>query len=85
MGQEATCTVHVDGQTSSGKARLETEEIVFRGDFRLAIPLREVRDARAVDGRLTVHSAVLGDTHRREIRHSGESALTGAARRGGHT
>ena len=49
--------MHFDGQTSSGKAHLETEEIVFRGDFRLAIPLREVHDARAVNGQLTVHFA----------------------------
>jgi hypothetical protein len=54
MGQEAGCTVRFGDLVSRGKAVLESEELVFRGDFRLAIPLRDVRSAQATDGRLTV-------------------------------
>ena len=32
MGQEATCTARVGGQVAAGKALLETDELVFRGD-----------------------------------------------------
>ncbi len=54
MGQEAICTAHFAGQTSRGKARLETEELVFRGDFRIAIPFRRIRSLQARNGKLTL-------------------------------
>ena len=54
MGQEAICTARFGGKTSHGKARLESEELVFRGDFRIAIPFRKIRSLQACDGRLTV-------------------------------
>lgn len=38
MGSEALCAVHFDGQRSEGKALLETEQLIFRGSFRLRIP-----------------------------------------------
>ena len=37
MGNEVTCTVRFGKQESTGKALLETSEILFRGDFRLVI------------------------------------------------
>ena len=40
MGREARCEVHYGRQTSEGKALLETSEILFRGDFRLKIPMQ---------------------------------------------
>jgi hypothetical protein len=54
MGQEAICTARFGGKTSRGKARLETEALVFRGDFRVVIRLREVRSLQARDGSLSI-------------------------------
>ena len=44
MGQEARCRVRYGEQTADGKALLETNEIIFRGDFRLKIPLASITD-----------------------------------------
>ena len=52
MGQELLCTVHSGGKTASGKALLETNEIIFRGEFRLKIPLTSLRSVVARDGEL---------------------------------
>lgn len=49
MGLEAECTVRVGRKTSPGKAFLEGETLVFRGDFGLQIPFDSMRDI-AVDG-----------------------------------
>jgi hypothetical protein len=57
MGLEAECTVRFGKRSSRGKARFEEKEIVFRGDFRLVIPLAEVTSAAAQDGTLSVASA----------------------------
>jgi len=54
MGAEAACTVRFDGTVARGRALLETDALVFRGDFRLAIPYRDIRDVRAAGGDLTV-------------------------------
>lgn len=54
MGQEAECTVTFQNQTSKGRAFLETDGIIFRGDFRLAIPYARVTAVHAKDGRLAV-------------------------------
>ena len=54
MGDEARATVRHGDRVSDGKALLETDELVFRGDFRLAVPLREVHAADATDGTLEV-------------------------------
>ena len=43
MGREATCIARFGRKTSDGKALLETKEIVFRGDFRLAIPYAKIQ------------------------------------------
>jgi hypothetical protein len=56
MGLEAECTVRFGGKQSRGKARFEEKEIVFRGDFRLVIPLAEVRSAQAQGGTLAIQS-----------------------------
>jgi hypothetical protein len=44
MGREALCRVRLGGQASEGKALLETAELIFRGDFRLRIPLKSITD-----------------------------------------
>jgi hypothetical protein len=54
MGQEARCTVRWKRQASTGDARLESEELVFRGDFRLRIPFRAIQELNASDGELRV-------------------------------
>ena len=56
MGLEAECTVRFGGKASRGKARFEEKEIIFRGDFRLVIPLAEVRSAQAKGGTLAIDS-----------------------------
>src|SRR5882724_7698032 len=49
MGLEATCAATLDGETSRGKALLETTELLFRGAFRARVPLNEVKGV-AVSG-----------------------------------
>lgn len=44
MGREHDCTAMMNGKRSSGRALLETEEVVFRGDsFRLRVPFKAIR------------------------------------------
>lgn len=54
MGQETVCTVRYSGQVSTGKALLESQELLFRGDFRLRIPLSGVQSLAVHDGVLTI-------------------------------
>jgi len=52
MGRELLCTVRASGKTASGKALLETSEIIFRGDLRLRIPFASLKSVAARDGEL---------------------------------
>src|SRR5271166_3284955 len=52
MGRELLCTVRSGGKTASGKALLETNEIVFRSDLRLKIPLASLKSVSSRDGEL---------------------------------
>ena len=54
MGQEIKCRVDFAGESSEGKAQLETSEIVFRGAFRLKIPFQVITSLDASQGRLSV-------------------------------
>jgi hypothetical protein len=54
MGLEVVCTVRFGEQVSEGKALLETAELIFRGDFRLRIPFRDISSLNAEDGGLAV-------------------------------
>ena len=56
MGQEAACEARFGGQVSLGKALLETDALIFRGAFRLSIPLGSIQMAEAADGLLRVTS-----------------------------
>ncbi len=56
MGQEAKCEVRFEGKVSEGKALLETDDLIFRGEFRLAIPLKSIKAVEAVDGVLRIMS-----------------------------
>ena len=54
MGREARCVARVGRRSSEGKALLETKELLFRGEFRLAIPYAEMKRVSARDGTLEV-------------------------------
>jgi len=55
MGAEATCTATFNGKTASGKCRLETEALQFRGgDLRLSIPFKQMSKIAARGGTLSV-------------------------------
>jgi hypothetical protein len=56
MGKEATCQGHFNRHKSEGKLQLETDDLVFRGDFRLKIPLKQITQATADNGRLKIVS-----------------------------
>jgi len=57
MGLEAQCTARWKRQASKGKALLEEKDLVFRGDFRLSIPLKDIASAEVKRGTLTVKFA----------------------------
>ena len=54
MGDEARATLRYEGRETDGKALLETDELVFRGDVRLKVPLRSLTSVTAEDGRLAL-------------------------------
>ena len=56
MGQEAACKARFGGKVSAGKALFETDALIFRGEFRLSIPLKSIQSVEAADGLLRVTS-----------------------------
>ena len=55
VGQEIACTASAGGSRAAGRALLETDELLFRGDgLRLRIPYATVTAVRASDGVLEV-------------------------------
>ena len=61
MGAEARCQLRVGETVHEGKALLETDELLFRGDkrgeergVRLAIPLASIRSVTGTNGSLSV-------------------------------
>jgi hypothetical protein len=52
MGSEVLCNVRSGGKIASGKALLETNEVIFRGDFKLKIPFTSLKSVAARDGEL---------------------------------
>jgi len=50
MGREATCSARLGREAGEGRALLETDDVIFRGDFRARVPLREISDVRASRG-----------------------------------
>ncbi len=59
MGQEVRCTLRFQDTVAEGKAVLETDEMVFRGDAgtRLKLQFKEMRSVEARDGELRVESS----------------------------
>jgi hypothetical protein len=54
MGLEVVCVAHYGESVSEGKALLESEDLRFRGEFRLTIPFTEMRSVAADGGNLQV-------------------------------
>jgi hypothetical protein len=55
MGAEAACTVRFKARTATGKARLETDVLHFRGgDLRLDVPFKQITKVDARGGTLAV-------------------------------
>lgn len=52
MGDEVRCTARLGRQRSEGRALLETDDVIFRGDFRAKVPLRSITAVEARDGTL---------------------------------
>jgi hypothetical protein len=57
MGQELECRMHYRKRTLAGKAYLETDHILFRGDERLKILLKELTSVKAASGMLHLEFA----------------------------
>jgi hypothetical protein len=57
MGLEADCSVRVGRRSSTGKALLEGEVLLFRGDLALRIPFEEIREVTVAGGTLVVKTA----------------------------
>jgi len=56
VGNELKCNVRFGKQESPGRALLESNEILFRGGFRLRIPFSTIKSAKAVDGELRLQT-----------------------------
>jgi hypothetical protein len=54
MGDEAACSIRLGGRTLAGKAYLETDFLLFRGDERLKIAFKDVSAVSEAGGRLLV-------------------------------
>src|SRR5437868_15146662 len=54
MGQELECRVRYQQRTFTGKAYLETDYVLFRGEERLKILLKDLTSVEATAGRLTL-------------------------------
>lgn len=54
MGAEANCALRDKGARHTGRALLETDELIFRGvdGYRVKLPLALLRNVRVVDGEL---------------------------------
>ena len=57
MGAECECKMKLRRKTISGKAQLESDHLLFRGDERLKIMLKDVTGVESRDGILTVRFA----------------------------
>ena len=55
MGSESSCTLRLNGKWSAGKALLETDALIFRGeDARLSIPRASITGLEVNGGELSV-------------------------------
>lgn len=56
MGYELACKARYEGKTSQGKALLETDYVLFRGDFRVKILFRDMKTVEPRGGWLEIVS-----------------------------
>jgi len=67
MGSSLNCRATFDGRASVGRAELESDHVLFRGAFRVKLPLSSITAVRVSNGVLTLTAAagtlelVLGD------------------------
>ena len=54
MGQEMRCNATIEGKPAYGRALLETDDLVFRGEVRLSIAYRDITSLTATEGVLSV-------------------------------
>jgi hypothetical protein len=54
MGDESRCTARLGKQSGEGRALLETDDVIFRGDFRVKVPIRQISAVEARNGTLRV-------------------------------
>jgi len=54
MGKEAVCQARFGRESGQGLALLETDELVFRGEFRVAVPLKQITSVSVNGDRLAV-------------------------------
>ena len=52
MGQELECRMHYRRRTLAGKAYLETDFLLFRGEEQVKIPLKDLKAVKVADGML---------------------------------
>jgi hypothetical protein len=52
VGQEIDCTLRYQRKIVTGKAHLETDFLLFRGDERLKVPFRDLKSVKADGGTL---------------------------------
>ena len=57
MGFDTTCSATYNKQTSVGRAQLEDDHVLFRGDFRVKLPLSSVTDVSTRAGVLSLKSS----------------------------
>jgi hypothetical protein len=57
MGQELNCRMHLGRRVLEGKAYLETDHLLFRGEERVKIALKDLQSARAEGGMLRLEYA----------------------------
>ncbi len=76
MGQETFCKARLLGKISQGKALLETDYVLFRGDFRVKIPFRSITKIEAngawleidsIEGSLALHLGPAAEAWKRKI------------------
>jgi hypothetical protein len=65
MGQELDCRMHYQRRTLAGKAYLETDHLLFRGEERVKIRLRDLTSVKAAGGML--HLEFAGGAARLEL------------------
>jgi hypothetical protein len=56
MGLDTTCVATFKRQRSEGRAKLETDYVLFRGDFRVKLPLASITSMSVTRGTLSLRS-----------------------------